>query len=92
MDVSKLVQIKQKIDYWKRTWAVFPAYAIDEIGYLDERFPLYGSDNEYSLRLGRKYGLIFTSAAIVYSHSQETGDNVLVKPMSLTAVLDRFGQ
>lgn len=86
MDVSKLVQnSEQKIDYSNGRGLFFPAYAIDEIGYLDERFPLYGSDNEYSLRLGRKYGLIFTSAAIVYSHSHETGDNVLVKPMSLTA-------
>ena len=86
MDVSNLVENSEfKIDYSNGRGLFFPAYAIDEIGYLDERFPLYGSDNEYSFRLGKKYGLIFTSAAIVYSHSHETGDNVLVKPISLIA-------
>jgi GT2 family glycosyltransferase len=71
-----------EIDYSNGRGLFFPAYALDKIGYLNENFAIYGSDNEYSYRLGKHIGLRYYRAATVYSHKHETGDNFVFKSIS----------
>ena len=70
------------IDYCNGRGLFFPASVVAEIGLWNERFPLYGSDNEFSIRLNKKLKLNYVREAVVFSNSCETGENVLVKKLS----------
>lgn len=84
VDVESLSNtgVVDKIDYSNGRGLFFPANSLAAIGYLNEDFPIYGSDNEFSYRLGKYLGLNYIRDAIVYSFKHETGDNVLVKDIS----------
>ena len=70
------------IDYCNGRGLFFPASVVTEIGLWNERFLLYGSDNEFSIRLSKKLKLNYVQKAVVFSNSWETGENVLVKKIS----------
>ena len=69
------------IDYCNGRGLFFPASVVTEIGLWNERFPSYGSDNEFSIRLSKKLKLNYVQEAVVFSNSYETGENVLVKKL-----------
>lgn len=71
------------IDYSNGRGLFFPAHIVRKIGGLNESFEIYGSDNEYSHRLSKHIGLQYHKTAKVFSYKEETGDNVLVKNISL---------
>ncbi|MDB0032794.1 hypothetical protein N9E67_00815 [Amylibacter sp.] len=70
------------VDYCNGRGLFFPASVVAEIGLWNDRFPLYGSDNEFSVRLSKKLKLHYVREAVVFSNSYETGENVLVKKLS----------
>ena len=70
------------IDYSNGRGLFFPSSALSTVGYLNDSFDIYGSDNEYSYRLAKHMGLQYHRTATVYSHKHETGENVLVKDIS----------
>ena len=61
------------VDFVNGAVVLFKREVFEKLGLLEEKFFLYHDDNEFSIRYGKKYRMVYVPGAVVY-HKSGAGD------------------
>jgi hypothetical protein len=61
------------VDFVNGAVVLFKREVFERLGLLEEKFFLYHEDNEFSIRYGKKYRMVYVPGAVVY-HKSGAGD------------------